>query len=441
MPTDMPPDSPESDLLRDPAVARKLALFASRAEQAIVVGSGDGRVEWANEAACRLSGWRDGEIVGRTLQLFPDDPDAERAVSQHIRERLRAGARARVEASVRHRHGRTLWVALEVTPVPGEGGAAGGWVAIVTDMTERKRAEAALAESEERYRSMVEHSPEPMAVHSQGRVVFANRAALQLLGATSADAVLGRSLFDFLHPDYYGMAVERIQKMELVGDPAAPVVETLLRVDGTPVDVELAATPIVWRGEPAIQLAGHALGAPRRPEALPQRRPVIDLSRLVLELAPQLEAAVAPRAAVSFDLAGNLAPIEGERQRLAALVVALVAYATTVLPDGLGGVRLRTAMRELDARALEAFAASGHLRPGRFVTLEVGVDCARLPEILAVPFADVAFPERIPAGGAGLASAIALARAHGGVLRVESGAGTRILVALPLSKPAERGAR
>jgi PAS domain S-box-containing protein len=436
----VPPDCPDGDLLGDAVVARKLALFASGADEAIVVGSDDGRVEWANDAACRLSGWTRAEIVGRALRLFPDDPATERAAAQHIREQLRAGARARIQASVRDRAGRALWVDLEVTPIPGEGDAPGGWVAIVSDVTERKRAEAALAESEERYRSLVEHSPEPMAVHSQGRIVYANRAALELLGAPSADAVLGRSILDFLHPDYYGLAAERIHKMELVGDPAAPVVETLLRVDGSPVDVELAATPVVWRGVPAIQLSGHALGAPGRSTALRRRRSTVDLSRLVLELAPHLEARIAPRARLSFDLACDLPAVEGERERLAALVRALV-HAAAALPGGRDGVRLRTAVRVFDARALEAFAASEGFRPGRFATFEVRVDGALLPPAMAARIVDASFPERFPALGPGLAGALAIARDQGGALGVEGGGGARIVAAFPAARSADGGGR
>lgn len=58
-------------------------------------------------------------------------------------------------------------------------------------VTERKRATEALRESEERYRQLVETSPEAIAVHSEGKLVFLNPAALKLLGATSAEQLIG----------------------------------------------------------------------------------------------------------------------------------------------------------------------------------------------------------------------------------------------------------
>ena len=65
----------ESSVLVDSHVSRLLHWFATHAEQAMFVGGADGRVQWANEAACRLSGARLDELVGRRVQLFPDDAE------------------------------------------------------------------------------------------------------------------------------------------------------------------------------------------------------------------------------------------------------------------------------------------------------------------------------------------------------------------------------
>ena len=362
-------ESPQSC---ESAVTRKLHWFATCADQAIFVGGADGRVEWANEAACRLCGAPLEELVGRRVHLFPDAPDAQREASEHIGRQVAAGESARLEAALRDRAGRALWIDLQVMPVPAEGDAPAGWVAVAHDVTERKRAEAEIAESEERYRSLVEGSPEPVAVHSQGRVVYANPAALELLGARSHDEVLGRPIFDFVHPDFHGLAAERILKMELVGDPAERVVETLLRVDGSPVDVELAATPITWRGAPAIQLAGRA--SDRAPEHGGRARaPLLDLSSLVLELAPCIEGRIAPRAVVSFDLTGALVAVPGEAGSLAELVCAVVRQAAAALPGGAAGSCCarafasspRTRWRRSCRRTRSRAGTSSSSRPGR----------------------------------------------------------------------------
>jgi len=435
------PQSPStSSSICAAAVAERLARFASRAQQAIFVGGADGRVEWANESACRLCGFECEEIVGRRLQLFPDDPVAQDAAAKHVETRLAAGEVARLEASLVARDGRVIWIELQVTPVPAADGSA-GWVAIASDVSERKRADAALAESEERYRRLVEDSPEPAAVHCGGVVVYVNRAALALLGASSPEAVLGRPVFEFLHPDYHGLAAERILKMETLGDPAGPVVEKLLRLDGSPVDVELAATPVLWRGKPAIQLAGHALCRTFEGMEEPRRAPVMDFSSLVLELAPRIESRIAPRAALTFDLGETPVALPGSSAPLAELICSLAAQASAALPRGRGALRLSTRTRELGAEELAAFAPRAGARPGRYLVFEACANAGALAPEARRRLFDADFARSFPGAGPGLRDALASARTQGGGLRVERGArsGLRIALALPAASSPQGG--
>jgi PAS domain S-box-containing protein len=293
-----------------------------------------------------------------------------------------------------------------------------------------------LAEREERFRNLVDLSPEPVAVHSEGRVVYANRAALALLGAASADAVLGHPIFDFVHPDYHGLVRERIHKMESVGDPAAPVLETLLRVDGSPVEAELAATPIVWRGKPAFQLVGRALAASDEPET-PAAGATVDLSRLVLELAAHIERRIAPRAAVSFDLAGGSLAVRGDPARLSELVATLASQAAAALPAGCGSLRVTTGVRKLAQRDLAGFEPARDVAPGRFAMLEVAAGADLGPALRAQLF-DAPFARRFPGRGPGLAGALAVARALGGALRVGSAGGLRLEACLPVAARSAR---
>jgi len=139
-------------------------------------------------------------------------------------------------------------------------------IAIVRDITERKRAEEAMRESEERYRNLVELSPEAIFINKGGRIVFANSACIRLLGAHSADPVLGKSPFDFLHPDHHEEVRNVIRGLLEGGEPMPLTERKWVRLDGTPVDVEVTSSALPFEGGAAIQVLARDVTERKRAE-------------------------------------------------------------------------------------------------------------------------------------------------------------------------------
>ena len=145
-------------------------------------------------------------------------------------------------------------VAVTLFMVKGDDGKPGGVAAIVRDITERKRAEQSLRDSEQRYRQLVDVSPEAIFINRGNKIVFINRQGLELLGATGPEEVIGRSPFEFIHPDSHQMENERIRLL-LNGLEQLPMAEEkFVQVDGTVVDVEVTAARCMDHDEPAIQV-------------------------------------------------------------------------------------------------------------------------------------------------------------------------------------------
>ena len=124
---------------------------------------------------------------------------------------------------------------------------------VVRDITDQKVAEDALKESEERYRKLVELSPQAIAVHSEGKFTYLNPAATKLWGASSPDELVGRSIFDVVDPDTRHKVQERIDQILQQQTPSALTEQRCVRLDGEFIDVEVTGIPFNYGGKPSIQ--------------------------------------------------------------------------------------------------------------------------------------------------------------------------------------------
>ena len=110
-----------------------------------------------------------------------------------------------------------------------------------------------MQQSEERYRALVESSPNAIVVHQEGKIVYANPGFMRLLRASSEDDLLGQSIIQYVHSDYQEIVKQRIQQLER-NKPVGSLEEKYILLDGTVVDVEVIATPIEYMDKPAFQV-------------------------------------------------------------------------------------------------------------------------------------------------------------------------------------------
>jgi PAS domain S-box-containing protein len=118
------------------------------------------------------------------------------------------------------------------------------------------RSDEALRESEDRYRRLVELSPDAIVIQKNGVVEFANAAAARLLGAEQAQDLFGQSVARFVHPDSQPVVLKPPEDTQS-GPPSPLAAQKFIRLDGTPVEVELTVTPFLHEGESAVQMVAR----------------------------------------------------------------------------------------------------------------------------------------------------------------------------------------
>ncbi len=225
----------------------------------------DGVYHLINSARARMLGISASEILGRTDEiLFSAESAAEiRARDCDVFETGVASAHTAVLVDV---HGVTRSFTTTRSPWTDDDGNIMGLVGVSRDVTDQLRAEAALRAGEQRYRLLVENSPEAIIVHRDGILLYINRTCALLLGAEPT-AIVGRSILDFVHHDSVERVTRAISARSTGEFETRPTEYRIVTLDGAPADVEALSVLIEHDGLPAVQTVMRNVTARRAAES------------------------------------------------------------------------------------------------------------------------------------------------------------------------------
>ncbi|WP_439658714.1 sensor domain-containing protein [Lentzea sp. HUAS TT2] len=212
-------------------------------------------VWWLDLAEDRL-GWMPGLDV--VIGMPGEDPDAVRARLADLVAPLTVAARSapawqdfELEQPLETPAGtRRLQFRARVSTR----GSAPALVGVVADVTRRHTQQQQLADLADRYRLLVDLSPDAIVVHESGRIVYANPAAIRFVRARSDSEILGRAITDFVHPASQQEMLRRIAMLTEPGATSEPADAVLVRFDGGTTDIESVSVRTTWEGRPAFQV-------------------------------------------------------------------------------------------------------------------------------------------------------------------------------------------
>ncbi|WP_221030046.1 response regulator [Actomonas aquatica] len=193
----------QADLALATEQTRRLTIVAKNIHNAVVITNSQGELEWCNEGFTRLTGWRIEEVMGRRPGTFLQGPESEARAIQIMHEAQRQRQPFTIEMINYHRDGHAYWVFIEAQPLFDREDQFTGYMAIESDITERKRTALQLAQQEAQLRFVFESSPVGMSWvrHDNLNAQIVNPAYQRITGLRAERARRPGALLEVMLPE------------------------------------------------------------------------------------------------------------------------------------------------------------------------------------------------------------------------------------------------
>jgi signal transduction histidine kinase/CheY-like chemotaxis protein len=294
----------------------------------------------------------------------------------------------RADQKLRHRDGRTVWIADSAIQERGSDGELIRTIGVMFDITARKRQE----EEHRRLEGQMQQLQrlDSLAVLAGGIAHDFNNL---LMG------VLGNASLALLNVPDDGAVSEALGKIETAAVRASDLAKQMLAYSG--------------RGRVAIER--------------------VDLPELVGEMADLLRSAVSRKATLSISSDDDTPCVEGDPTQLRQVIMNLITNASDALEDQPGLISLRTHRVEVDEAVLSGALRDEGVGPGEYVVVDVSDTGRGMDEATRERIFDPFYSTKPTGRGLGLAAVLGIIRSHGGAVRVytEPGEGTSVRVMLP----------
>jgi len=300
-------------------------LIAERVTDVIWSMNTDLRYTYVSPSVKQQRGYSVEEAMAQTIEDMMPHASMEtatklfsKALSTENVDKRDSSSAATVDLEMYCKDGSTIWVETTSNILYDKNNNPVAIVGISRDITERKRAEGALRESEEKFRILVEEMSDGYCVLQGSKVVFANSISAEMFGY-AGEVVIGRTIQEFLPPETIN-ELAKVRARRQTGDAVPGHYEVaMVRKDGTPLMAELGTRTMEYAGKPALSVVIRDITERKQAEK-EIRRLNEELEQRVIERTTQLQAVNKELEAfaysVSHDLRAPLRSIDGFSQIL-----------------------------------------------------------------------------------------------------------------------------
>jgi nitrogen fixation negative regulator NifL len=227
---------------------RQLSRAVEQSPASIVITDTRGVIEYVNPKFTQLTGYAMDELRGHTPRVLKSG-ETPAADYQRLWKTITQGREWRGLLHNRRKNGELFWEHASISPITDDTGRITHFLGVKEDITEYKRVEDALRESEERFRTLVENAPAGIFVQQESRFAYLNQTAAHAFGYSLPDHLIGESVVERFHPDFREQVRTRIRLINEEGRAANLAPEVCLRKDGSCFEAEFTAVPFLYRGK------------------------------------------------------------------------------------------------------------------------------------------------------------------------------------------------
>ncbi|HKK44455.1 MAG TPA: PAS domain S-box protein, partial [Balneolaceae bacterium] len=214
----------------------------------------EGNFKGVNPKLVEFTGYSREKLLEMNYEDFITEKDLKR--TKEYFARALSGTSGEYEIQVQIKDGQRKDIRVSKFPMY-VGNKVTGVFGVFHDITQEKRANKQLSESEERWHRLLEKNPQPVQVTQDANIIFINEAGAKLYGAESPKQLIGKSVYEFCEPEKIEKIKTRKNRLENGKTVKDKFDHSIIRMDGESRYVEISSIPITYQGEPAVQTVIH----------------------------------------------------------------------------------------------------------------------------------------------------------------------------------------